>query len=234
MNSVKTKHYVNLRTAHPSLHSTTGYSMLSASVWSIVCKWLITVVPFYLEYSQQGGFQENSTGQHVQERAWFGEAKGKGYSLRVHDIVSHNLLYISTCWCPLCLCSLQRAHFSASISFIFSSILQLFFLFLLPCQSSIVLPICRHFVKPREIVFLSVRTLFFKLITDSPPVPLMMTDKRERNGGNMNKETAWANKTHIMQGALSCACELACLSEAVPQFCEQIGIQHNLNTIRVV
>lgn len=160
MNSVKTKHYVNLRTASPSLHCTTGYSMLSASVWSIVCKWLITVVPFYLEYSQQGGFQENSTGQHVQERAWFGEAKGKGYSLRVHDIVSHNLLYISTCWCPLCLCSLQRAHFSASISFIFSSILQLFFLFLLPCQSSIVLPICRHFVKPREIVFLSVRTLF--------------------------------------------------------------------------
>lgn len=77
MNSVKTKHYVNLRTAFPSLHSTTGYSMLSASVWSIMCKWLITVVPFYLEYSQQGGFKENSTGQHVQERAWLVKQKEK-------------------------------------------------------------------------------------------------------------------------------------------------------------
>lgn len=71
MNSAKTKHHLKLRTASPSLHSTPSiYSVLSASVWSIICKWLIAVVPFYLEYSQQGGFKENSTGQDLQEKAW--------------------------------------------------------------------------------------------------------------------------------------------------------------------
>lgn len=47
MNSAKTQKYVNLRTTFLFLHSTSSiYSLLSASMWSIICKWLRAVVPF--------------------------------------------------------------------------------------------------------------------------------------------------------------------------------------------
>lgn len=127
MNSAKTKHYVNPRTAFPSLHSTPSiYSMLSASVWSIICKWLIAVVPFYLEYSQQGGFKENSTGQGVQEKAW--SVNQKEYDIPWGEVTFFNITYCKSLhvdalslWV-----SLQPAHFAASLSVIFSFILQLF------------------------------------------------------------------------------------------------------------
>lgn len=85
MNSAKTKHCMNLRTAFfPSLHSTPSvYSMLRASVWSIICKWLIAVVPLYLACSQQAGFKENITGQDMHEKACAVNQKEKATSPEV-------------------------------------------------------------------------------------------------------------------------------------------------------
>lgn len=60
--------------------------MLSASDWSIVCERLITLVPFYREKSQQGGFKENSTGEHVQENDVLGEGKGERQLPEEHPV----------------------------------------------------------------------------------------------------------------------------------------------------
>lgn len=57
-NSLKTKHYS--RIAFPPLHTTSSiHFTLRASVWSTICRRLIAVVPFHLEYSRQGWFKEN-------------------------------------------------------------------------------------------------------------------------------------------------------------------------------
>ena len=68
----------------PSLHSTPSISsMQRASVWSIICKWLIAVVPLYLACSQQAGFKENSTGQDVNDKACSVNQREKATSPRV-------------------------------------------------------------------------------------------------------------------------------------------------------
>lgn len=161
MNYVKTKHRVNLRSHFHSSHSTPGYAMLSASVWGLVCKWFITVVPFYLQYSQQGGCKENSTGQHVHERAWLVKQKKRAIPRGCVPFlnITHCIALHVDALSVFVACSL---HISQPQSPLFSHLFCSFFVCvcLLPCQSSIVLPICSHFAKPREIIPRSVWLAF--------------------------------------------------------------------------
>lgn len=74
-----------------SLHSTLSiYSMLSASVWNIICKWLVPVDPFHLKYIQQG-FPETAQARTCR-KSMASEPKRIRYSLRGNDIIYHSLL----------------------------------------------------------------------------------------------------------------------------------------------
>lgn len=84
----KTKHYANSRNTTLSSHCALSlHSLISASVWSLICKRLIAVVPVHLKHSQQGTFKENSTGQGCARNSVVGEPKEMWESLRGCDIL---------------------------------------------------------------------------------------------------------------------------------------------------
>lgn len=187
----------------PFVRATPGYFMLSASVWSIIYKWLIRFVLFHLEYSQQGGLKENRKGQQVQgeEHGWWSASKRLFPEVMVFNIT------------PLCIDALAVfvAHsfnvFSASISFIVSFTLRLF---LLPHQSFIVLPVCRGFVKyPEKRLFY--RSLVYFLTHHWFTSRAAHDDKQETNEGKKGEKQT--NKIHIILPLLSCVSGLARLYE---------------------
>lgn len=123
--------------------------------------------------------------------------------------------------------SLLLANLAASFSFIFH--LLCCFLFLLPRQSSIVLPICRHL----ETLFFSLcgRSVLSHRWFSSSATHDEMTDKWEQNEGKMKKQLEYTKSTSCMWLKAVCVWVLACLSGRFLSLCKCVDVNNQCSTL---